>query len=287
MVTHMKLSVSTYSFNHYANPEKLGIIGAMDKAKEMGFEAIEISESQYINKDSARLIREHSEKISLPVIAFDVGADFPGKGDDGIKSEVERVCALVDVAKILGAPMMRHDVWYGSYPGHENPTFEEVLPILVESCRTVTEYARERGVKTMVENHGYYVQDSWRVKALVEAVDSDNYGALVDIGNFLCVDEDNISAIRTVAPLAFHAHAKDFHRKLRGENVEGEGWFPTRDGNHLIGAVIGEGVLDLPASIAALRESGYDGYISLEFEGREDNLVGIEAGLRNLRRYIK
>ncbi len=285
----MKLSVSSYSFDHYKRPEELGLTGIMDKALELGFDAIEFAESSYINfdRDTALRIREHSEKISLPVISFAAGADFARNGKDGVEREIERVCAIVDTAAEMGVGMMRHDVWYGELPGVKNPSFEDVLPILTDACKKVTDYAREKGIKTMVENHGMHVQDSARVKTLIESVNDENFGALVDIGNFLCVDEDNIRAIKTVAPLAFHAHAKDFHKKTHNSDFPGEGWFSTRGGNYLRGAIVGHGVLDIPASINALKESGYDGYISLEFEGLEDNILGIRAGRDTLLRYIR
>jgi hypothetical protein len=40
----------------------------------------------------------------------------------------------------------------------------------------VTEFAAGLGVRTMIENHGYYMQDSERVKRLVEAVGHPNFG---------------------------------------------------------------------------------------------------------------
>ena len=33
-----------------------------------------------------------------------------------------------------------------------------------------------------------------------------------------------------------------------------------------------------------LKKAGYDGYLSLEFEGMEDNLTALKAGLAYLRR---
>ena len=49
--------------------------------------------------------------------------------------------------------------------------------------------------------------------------------------------------------------------------------------------IIGEGDADAAKSIALIKESGYDGFITVEFEGAEDNLVGIRHGLANLRRF--
>ena len=66
----------------------------------------------------------------------------------------------------------------------------------------------------------------------------------------------------------------------------GDTWFKTRAGNYLRGAVIGHGDAKVYQCIQILKSSGYDGYYSVEFEGIEDNLVGIELGLKNLKRFL-
>jgi len=35
-----------------------------------------------------------------------------------------------------------------------------------------------------------------------------------------------------------------------------------------------------------MKRAGYDGFITIEFEGMEDNLKGISLGLQNLKRFI-
>ena len=46
------------------------------------------------------------------------------------------------------------------------------------------------------------VQRSDRVQRVVQAVDRPNFKTTVDIGNFLCVDEDPIVGVRKNLPLA-------------------------------------------------------------------------------------
>jgi sugar phosphate isomerase/epimerase len=139
----------------------------------------------------------------------------------------------------------------------------------------------------MVENHGYFAQDSDRMEKLVAAVAHDNFGILCDMGNFLCVDEDPILAVSRVAPYAFLAHVKDFHVKSGSQPHPGEGFFGTRGGNHLRGAIVGHGEVPVQQCLRILQNAGYGGYVSIEFEGLEDPLLGISYGLKNLRHYIK
>lgn len=287
MVTIMKISVSSYSFGSYADSDKLGVIGIMDKAREMGFEGIELVEHPEFD-DPAMLerIKEHSHNIGLPIIALDVGADFTKNDCSSTDEEIARVKKLVDLASYLDIPLMRHDVCYGNFTKKFGTGFEDVLPVITKACREVADYAEKRGVRTMFENHGYFIQDAYRVEKLINTVAHPNFGYLIDLGNFMCSDEDATAATGLLARYAVHAHAKDFHFKSGTLENPGEGWFPTRSGNYLRGAIIGHGDAKIGQSVRRLKESGYDGYVTIEFEGLEDNLKGIALGLENLKKYI-
>ena len=144
---------------------------------------------------------------------------------------------------------------------------------------TVTEYAAEKGIKTCTENHGYIAQDSYRVEQLFNAVAHDNYGLLVDVGNFVCADEDNCAAVSRVAPYAVHVHAKDMYKSA----TPAPGFGQTRGCNYFKGAIVGEGDVNVEKCLQILKRVGYDGYCSIEFEGSEDCIEGIAKGFENLK----
>ena len=57
-------------------------------------------------------------------------------------------------------------------------------------------------------------------------------------------------------------------------------------GNYFRGAIVGHGDIDIRAALKLLKDVGYDGYLSLEFEGMEDCRTGVEIGLENLKRFV-
>jgi sugar phosphate isomerase/epimerase len=190
-------------------------------------------------------------------------------------------------ASLMGAPGMRHDATRGFSNDYKGPkSFDDALPVLVNGCRRVTEYAASLGIKTMVENHGFFCQDSERVEKLVCGVNHPNFGVLVDMGNFLCADEDPAKAVGRLMPYAFHVHAKDFHVKAGTMPDPGAGWFKSRAGNYLRGAIIGHGDVPITQCINIMKNAGYEGVLSIEFEGLEEPLEGIAIGLQNLKRYV-
>lgn len=285
----MKTGVSSYSFDKLIRSGAETQLSVMKKAAEMGFEGIEftdlsapdgVSESSY-----AELIRGESERLSLPVISYTVSANL--LGENGLDAEVERVCRKVDVAAILGVKVMRHDAAWAPPTGKESYVgFEQVLPVLVEGCRRITEYAASKGIETTIENHGHFCQDSDRVERIITGVGNPNFGLLLDIGNFSCVDEDNRIAVGKLARYAKHVHAKDFHIKSGDGFKPLGGYGTTRAGNYIRGAIIGHGNVPVMQCLSVLKANGYDGFVSVEFEGMEDCLDGISIGCENLKSMI-
>lgn len=282
----MKISVTSYSYGQYINEDKLGLMGIIDNAAEMGFEGIEFSEGGWSNNldlTVAEKIKERCAERGIEVVSYCVGANFLAADLD---AEIERVKKQVDFAAAMGTKNMRHDVGYGFSGRKYSIGYDDALPYLAKGALEVTKYAEQKGVGTMTENHGYFSQDAARVEKLINTVAHPNFGALVDIGNFMCADEDPVKSVGIMAPYAKHVHAKDFHWKSGMEQNPGEGWFQTRAMNYIRGAIIGQGEAKVYQSIKILKKAGYDGYITVEFEGMEDNLKGIRIGKDNLARFI-
>lgn len=287
----MKICVSSYSFSRLVSSGEMSQLDVIRKAKEMGFDAIEFSKFSLPEGETplsfAPRVREECEKVGIKVVNYAIWADFINSPAGSWEAEAERLKDEVRVAKILGSPSLRHDVAWGlpkDYKGARS--FDDAIPVLAKGCRAVTVFAEEMGIRTMTENHGFFSQDSERIEKLVSAVNHPNFGVLLDIGNFLCVDEDPPKAVGRLLPYVFHVHVKDFHTKAGTCPEPGEGWFQSRGGNYLRGAIIGHGDVPVIQCLKLLKNANYQGMLSIEFEGLEDPLTGISIGLSNLRKYV-
>ncbi len=282
----MKISVSSYSFYQYVRAGKMTVFDTISRAHEMGFEAIEFLDMQGENleeqKAYAKKLRAEADRLGMTINAYTIGACLYHGDKEAEAREVKRLCGQAELAAILGCSVMRHDVVYAVGKCGDARSFDLMLPTIAENARKVTEYAQGLGVKTCTENHGYVAQDSDRVERLFNAVNHENYGLLVDIGNFVCADEDNVTAVSRVAPYAIHAHAKDMHKSP----VPREGYGQTRGCNYFKGAVLGRGDVDVKRCVEILRKAGYDGYLSIEFEGSEDCIEAIAEGYEYLKTLI-
>ena len=284
----MKFALCSYSLCSLVSKGEKTEKELISLASELGFEAFEFSEintPEGMDKiEYAKSLKAEADRVGIPIVQYSIGADFIYGSDGDLEKEIERLKYEVDVAEALGVKGMRHDTT-GGYKGEdaEKYTFNDALPRIIEGCRRVSEYAQTKGIKTMTENHGYFSQDSERVKAIVEGVNSENFGTLVDIGNFLCVDENPVDAVKTMAPYAFYAHAKDFCVKSKEEMLSPDGFFKTRNGNYLKGVILGHGNVPVFEALKLLKESGYDDYVTLEFEGLEEAKQGCTYGLNTLK----
>jgi len=293
----MKVSVSSYSFISLLQKGEMSLLDCIEKTKALGLDAIEFAGFPQLPEgttalDMAHTLREASQRAELPIVSYTINADlFYGfKGATNGDEEVERLKREVDVAAALGVSLMRHDVTGGFKKAeHRGCGFNNLLPMLAKQCREITEYAEQKGIRTMVENHGFFAQDSDRIEILVNAVAHPNFGVICDMGNFLCADEDPVTAVSRLAPYTFLVHAKDFHVKSGMGPNPGRGFWASRGGNFLRSAIIGHGDVPVLQCLRALKRAGYfgdDKYVSVEFEGMEDPIQGISIGAENLRRYI-
>lgn len=286
----MKIGLSSYSLSRAINSGEMTILDAIQWVADNGGEHIEIVPMGALNLDNnpelIEQIKDKATEVGIDISHYLIGANFITESREAFEQEIERVKKQVDIANALGVKFMRHDVASRPIADATITQFEQDLPLLVEACREIADYAKQYGITTSVENHGFYVQASDRVQRLVNEVNRDNFKTTVDIGNFMCVDEDSVAAVKKNIQYASVVHFKDFYVRPSYENP-GEGWFRTTAGNYLRGAIVGHGDIDMREVVRVIKESGFDGYISIEFEGLEDCKLGSKIGLNNVRRFFE
>lgn len=295
----MKIGLTSYSLYQDMRKGKKTLADAMRFAKENGAEHLELVPIcfSFYDEETGRFddalieeVRALSQELALPLSNYAVSANLMGEDRDARHAEVERIKRQIDVAHRLGIPMVRHDLASSGSPSGENSerAFEHFLPFAVESARALADYAGERGISTLLEDHGMFVNGSDRVLRVIDEVDRPNYGLLLDTGNFRCVDEDTLVAVKNCLAAAKMVHLKDFfvrkNETLHGLDQVCSAWFPSASGEYrLRGSILGQGDLDVWNSLKLIRDAGYDGYVSIEFEGMEDCEKGCIIGMRTAR----
>jgi len=327
----MNLGISSYCLSKKLYTKEWTLFDIMDWAKAHDCTHMEVvpfglpilNEDGSGNLELAKQVADHADKIDLKLSAFSLNAHLVFKKEDAdhkdelYRKEINRIETIMQVAKTMGCYKFRNDVCSGQQPdGINTPEqFEEDFPTFVKGVQELADYAKTLGLSTTLENHGLYVNGADRVIRILRAANRDNVGLTVDVGNYLCVDEDPVTNVSKAIKYADMIHLKDFYirdnARMLPQNgmyvqfpdtptlkqrpyprtpeewktfIPSFGYVGTAAGNKILrGAIIGQGDMDLWKIISIIKHSGYDKEISLEFEGMEDCIAGTYYGLETAR----
>lgn len=143
--------------------------------------------------------------------------------------------------------------------------FEENLPRIVAAFERPARMLREAGIKMVLEpDPAVFACNGQRVAKLVEQIGHPSIYALWDAGNDVFSPTEEVpfpDGYNYVKPYIGHVHVKDAVRNQNGtvESVK-----------------IGTGVVGWPRQLAALKQDGYDGYLSLETHYRRGSHIDNE-----------
>ncbi|MCQ6560049.1 sugar phosphate isomerase/epimerase family protein [Paenibacillus mendelii] len=284
----MKLGLSTYSLLSAIKSGEMSVLGVIDWIKENGGEHMEIVPYGFTLVDNLALaddVRDKAGETGIALSNYSMPANFVQETEREFEGEVDRLKQHVDLLDRMGIRHMRHDVTAFTLPPEKMTIryFEDALPQIIEGSRRIADYAANFGITTTIENHGFSVQQSDRVQRVLQLVDRPNFRTTLDVGNFLCVDEDPLVGVKRNLPNASLVHFKDFYIRPYYRYPGGGDWFRSANGNYMRGAIVGQGDLPIPEIVKLIKASGYDGYVTIEFEGMEDCKVGSKLGMDYLR----
>lgn len=282
----MKLGVSMWSYFRAWKAGRLDTPGFIHEAKRIGADGVELLDFFYKDRENERgLVLKALEETGMPCGVYSVSNNFAKPDELDRRAELDKIKKGVDEALRLGAGTVR--VFAGDVPADGTFGFDQARAWIVEGLTEATKYAAEKDVRLALENHGKLAGRSDQVRGLIEdvrlAAGSQAIGANPDTGNFVLVDQPSHEAIADVAPIAYMVHFKDF--RLAEAGVEGF-IFNSLAGERYLGAAVGEGVVQLQACIQALKASGFDGWLNVEYEAEEDPFTGVPRSVENAKRLM-
>ncbi|MDJ0354016.1 sugar phosphate isomerase/epimerase family protein [Pseudarthrobacter sp. PH31-O2] len=293
----MKIGFSSFSFSDKMLTGKMSIVDVIEWIGRSDGEHLELATVSFSPKgtdtvwsfgddpDLIEAIRSSAATNGVELSGMCIPADFIGEPDDRA-AQIERVKDHIRLSDSLGIRYFRHDVTQWARKIRDVSDFEENFATIVDASAEIARFAAKYGIQTSVENHGFYMNGSEHVRRLIAAVNESNFKTTLDVGNFLCVDEDPLIATKANLPQASFVHLKDFYIRPHG-SYPGEGWLTTTGGSYLLGSIVGFGDMDTRGILSTVVAGGYDGYISIEFEGNEDCLFACETGLTNVKRILE
>jgi sugar phosphate isomerase/epimerase len=224
-------------------------------SEELELAAVELEDRHIGSPTPERLaaVRAAADRYGLEIVNIAFMNNF-GLADEARRTqEQSRTMAWIDASQHLRTRFLRT---FAGWP--EGDRAARWQPMLA-SLRTVAGEAHRRGVKLVMENHnhGGFVQTASDVQTILREVGSPALSLLLDTGNYL----DGLTSIASTAHLAKHVHAKFTKVSPDGRDarVDHDQVFPLLDA------------------------SGYNGCVSVEYEGEEPGMTAVPRALAYLR----
>ena len=268
------IAVSSYSFWRYNEATKLPMEKCLDLASDMGFDGFEVLHVQMTDESTGYLqkLKRRAFVNGMSLCGFSTHQGFVSPNADDRKKNIEKTRRCLQLAHEMGIPTMRVNTgrWRTTKSFDElmkNKGIEPRLPgytdddgfgWVIDSFEQLIPDAERYGVLMGLENHWGLGRTADGVLRIVDAIDSPWLQVTLDTGNFL---EDQVAQYQRMAPKTVFVQAKTYYG--------GGKWYS----------------LDIDYSQVAkiLRAVDYRGFVSLEFEGKEDFTTAIPKSLELLR----
>lgn len=269
-----RIAISTYSYWRYNARTKLSIEKCIDLAAESGFDGVEILHVQMKGESNKKLqnIKRRAFLHGIDLCGFSTHQGFVSPDKARRQKNVEKTLHQIELAYQMGIPTMRVNTggWgtsanfdelmrnRGIEPRLKGYTDDDAFGWVIGSLEQCLKKAEECGVLLGLENHWGMARTPEGLMRIVNAIDSPWLQVTMDTGNFL---EDPYEKLEQIAPKTVYVQAKTYYG--------GGKWYTLN--------------LDYSRIAQILKKNHYQGYITLEFEGKEDYETAIPKSLAMLR----
>ena len=269
----IKLSISSYSYWHFKE-KKFPIESVIDEAAKLGVEGIDILHRQMQSEDKNYInkLKRHAFLNGIAFTCLSIHQSFVSPDKEVLRKEIEHTMKCIALAAEMGIPCLRlNSGRWGTIKSFDelmkNRGIEPILPgyteddgfkWCIDSIQQCLPVAEKYGVLMALENHWGLCSTPEGQLRIKKAIDSPWLGILMDTGNFL---ENPYSKLEMIAPYTSFVQAKTYYG--------GGEWYTLE--------------LDYKRIISILQKVNYHGYISLEYEGKEDAATAVPKSIEMLR----
>ncbi len=194
---------------------------------------------RFLDQVIASVEAANSRVVNVPIDVGNLAQTDPKKR----RHEMGVIKGWMDVAAYIGSECARVNT--GRFEG------EPDLNVIIDGYRELAEYGDSIGVKLVMENHWGVSSDPTQIGPIFEGVNHPNFASCPDLGNF--PDEDREAGLQAIVKYTELVHAKTYDFNEDGVMTK----------------------FDFPAALDIVKQTGFDGVISVEFEGDGDQFEGV------------
>ncbi|MBU5442882.1 sugar phosphate isomerase/epimerase [Paenibacillus sp. MSJ-34] len=272
----MKISLSIWSVHDYIDRKVMDNVSFIDFAGTTKAQGVELLSAYWRDPDKeVPLVQEALKRNGLELACFGACNNLAVADPRKHREQVRDILDSIDMAQRLGANVVR--VFSGDQ--ERGSTFDAAMRRIIDGLREAAAYAEAKGIVLCLENHGLFAGKAGQVLEIIREVDSPALRSTFDTGNFLLVDEDPNEALSELIDYISHVHFKDF---LPVDDEQG-GVYVSVSGRRFVGKVSGEGIVDLEHILQVLKDKSYDGWLTVEYEGSEEQKEGTIRSIERMQ----
>jgi sugar phosphate isomerase/epimerase len=263
---HIKLSLAAYSYRKYldlkAKPKPpMTLDDFIDLGASLDLDAVELTAYYFpeTTPDYLAHLKGRCTRLGLDVSGTAVGNNFCLADPAKLRDQIASVKQWTEHSARLGAKTMR--IFAGTVG--KGDTEEKARTRCIEAIQESCDHAAKYGVFLALENHGGIVTTIDQMLALVRAVKHDWFGVNFDTGNFHSADP--YADLERLAPYAVVVQIKSEIQRA-GQKKEDA---------------------DLKRLLDILRNTGYRGYVALEYEAAEDPRTAVPRHMETLKKLVR
>ncbi len=268
----LKLSLAAYSFRENfpvmrGKPQKpaagreTDMFKFIDYCAAQGCEGAELTTYFFAEETEDYMIklRRHAYLQGIEVSGTAIGNNFSLPKGPKLDAEIAYTKKWIDRSLLMGAQHIR--VFAGNVPKDAPKGFDRAAAdkIVIESLQECCDYAGKRGIFLGLENHDS-IGTAAALIPMVKAVGSPWCGINLDSGNFH--SPDPYKDFAACVPYALNVQFK----------VEIDGDKPRE-----------KKPADMKRFTKILRDGGYQGWVALEYEAKEDSAVAVPRHLAEMK----
>lgn len=278
----MHLGISMYSYVAAVKAGKLNIESFIHQAAKLGAPGVELLDFFYTDWEAERKIALNAlRETGLACGIFSVANNFAKPTPEERTQALEIIKRGVDEAIHYQSNTVR--VFAGDVYEDAPFTQEQAFNWIIDGLAEAADYAQSKNVRLALENHGKLAGRGDQINDIITQVRAKTghnaLGANPDTGNFLLVNQPGHEGVAEVAPNAYMCHFKDFIKQSGGH-------YKGIDGTEFAGTIIGEGTVNLEASLQSLKAANFSGWVNLEYEADLDPLEGVPTSYANAKKFI-
>lgn len=271
----IKLSVNAWSYYvplyKYINgePGGMSLFDMLEEVARLDLDAIdptgyffpgypEVPESSFVNK-----FKKRAFQLGLDVSGTGIRNDFANPDKEKRRADIKLAKKWIEAASDMGAPVLR--VFAGKQP--DGYSWDETAEWLAEALSICSYHGERHGVVIGVQNHGDMLKSADEVIKILNMVNSEWLGTIVDTGFFLT--DDPYDDIERVIPYAVNWQVKKLLSDRKGPEI------------------------DMKKLVKIIKASEYRGYVPVETlptPGKEDEydaLAEVPVLLEKLKKALR